>query len=225
MNNKKFEAINAMAQTGIVAVYYESSSDVAISTLQACYDGGIRVFEFTNRGNFAHEIFRELARHCALHCQEMILGAGSVIDAPTAAIYLQMGARFIVGPSFNPEIARLCNRRQVPYIPGCGTVTEICTAQEAGCDVCKVFPGEVLGPRFVKAVKAPMPWTQLMVTGGVEPTEENISAWFKAGAMCVGMGSKLFNVNECSSDGKCLDYIMNKCRNALEIAAKAKNQF
>ena len=123
----------------------------------------------------------------------MILGAGSVVDPATAALYMQLGANFIVGPCFNAEVAKVCNRRLVPYIPGCGSVTEIGTAQEAGCDVCKIFPaGSVGGPSFVKNMLAPMPWTQIMATGAVEPTEENLSAWIHAGVACVGMGSKLF---------------------------------
>jgi 2-dehydro-3-deoxyphosphogluconate aldolase/(4S)-4-hydroxy-2-oxoglutarate aldolase len=122
----------------------------------------------------------------------MILGVGSIVDPATAAIYLQLGANFVVGPMFNPEIAKVCNRRLVPYSPGCGTVSEINAAQECGCDVCKIFPGDVLGTAFVKGIKAPMPWSQIMVTGGVKPTVENLSGWFKAGVTCVGMGSNLF---------------------------------
>ena len=122
----------------------------------------------------------------------MILGVGSIVDAPTASLYLQLGANFVVGPLTNPDIAKGCNRRLVPYIPGCGSVSEVGYAQELGCDICKVFPGDVLGPGFVKALKAPMPWSQVMVTGGVKPEEANLKAWFDAGATCVGMGSNLF---------------------------------
>ena len=122
----------------------------------------------------------------------MILGIGSVVDPGTAALFIQLGANFVVGPVFNPEISPICNRRLIPYCPGCATPTEIGTAQQAGCDICKVFPGDVLGPAFVKAIKAPMPWSQLMITGGVKPTKENLEAWFKAGVTCVGMGSNLF---------------------------------
>jgi 2-dehydro-3-deoxyphosphogluconate aldolase/(4S)-4-hydroxy-2-oxoglutarate aldolase len=188
--------------------------------LKACYDGGVRVFEFTNRGDFAHEVFAEIVKYAAVECPEMALGVGSVVDAPTAALYIQSGACFIVGPMFNPEVARLCNRRMVPYSPGCGTMTEVGNAQEAGCDICKVFPGDVLGPAFVKSLMAPMPWSKIMVTGGVEPSEENLLSWFRAGVFCVGMGSKLFPADRIKSGDWA--YITEKCREALEIISNAK---
>ena len=188
----KVQVISAAVSTGLVPVFYNSDLETSRAVLKACHEGGIRVFEFTNRGDFAHEIFAGLVKYAAAELPGMILGAGSVVDAPTAALYLQEGANFIVGPLFNPEVASLCNRRCVPYIPGCGSVTEVGNAQAAGCDVCKVFPGDVLGPSFVKGIKAPMPWTQILVTGGVKPEAENLGGWFKAGASCVGMGSNLF---------------------------------
>lgn len=189
----KIQTLSAIARTGMVPVYYHKEIEVAKQVVKACYEGGVRVFEFTNRGDFAHEVFAELSKFAAKECSELILGAGSIIDAPTAALYLQLGANFIVGPLFNPDIAKVCNRRLVPYTPGCGSVSEIGFAQEAGCDLCKIFPaGNVGGPSFVKNIKAPMPWAMIMATGAVEPTEENLSAWFKAGVTSVGMGSKLF---------------------------------
>lgn len=188
----KIQVISTAVSTGLVPVFYNPCVETSKAVLKACYDGGIRVFEFTNRGDFAHEVFSELVKFANAELPGMILGVGSIIDAPTAALYLQEGANFVVGPLFNPAIAPICNRRCVPYIPGCGSATEIGMAQEAGCDICKAFPGDVLGPAFVKGVKAPMPWTQILVTGGVKPETENLKAWFKAGASCVGMGSNLF---------------------------------
>ena len=188
----KIQVISTAVSTGLVPVFYNPCVETSKAVLTACYDGGIRVFEFTNRGDFAHEVFSELVKYANAELPGMILGVGSIIDAPTAALYLQEGANFVVGPLFNPAIAPICNRRCVPYIPGCGSATEIGMAQEAGCDICKAFPGDVLGPAFVKGVKAPMPWTQILVTGGVKPEAENLKAWFKAGASCVGMGSNLF---------------------------------
>lgn len=188
----KIQVISTAVSTGLVPVFYNPCVETSKAVLKACYDGGIRVFEFTNRGDFAHEVFSELVKYANAELPGMILGVGSIIDAPTAALYLQEGANFVVGPLFNPAIAPICNRRCVPYIPGCGSATEIGMAQEAGCDICKAFPGDVLGPAFVKGVKAPMPWTQILVTGGVKPESENLKAWFKAGASCVGMGSNLF---------------------------------
>lgn len=180
----------------------------------------VRAFEFTNRGDFAHEIFGELVKFAAVECPEMALGVGSVVDPATAALYIQLGACFVVGPLFNPEISRICNRRLVPYTPGCGTISEVGAAQETGCDLCKVFPGDVLGAKFVKGLLAPMPWSKLMVTGGVEPTEENLTAWFKAGVYCVGMGSKLFPKDKVAAQDWA--YITNKCREAFEIIAKVR---
>lgn len=188
----KIQVISTAVSTGLVPVFYNPCVETSKAVLKACYDGGIRVFEFTNRGDFAHEVFSELVKYANAELPGMILGVGSIIDAPTAALYLQEGANFVVGPLFNPAIVPICNRRCIPYIPGCGSATEIGMAQEAGCDICKAFPGDVLGPAFVKGVKAPMPWTQILVTGGVKPEAENLKAWFKAGASCVGMGSNLF---------------------------------
>lgn len=205
-----------MAATGMVPVFYHPNAETAKNVIKACYDGGVRAFEFTNRGDFAHEVFGELVKYAAEACPELILGAGSVVDPGTAALYIQLGANFLVGPMFHPEIARICNRRLIPYTPGCGSVSEISAAQEAGCDLCKIFPaGNVGGPSFVKNVKAPMPWSMLMVTGAVEPTEENLSAWMKAGVTCVGMGSKLFPA-ETIARGE-WETITAYCRQALEI--------
>ena len=188
----KIAVLNKIQSTGIVPVFYNSDVEIAKQVVKACYEGGIRAFEFTNRGDFAHEVFAEVVKYAAVECPEMAVGVGSVVDAPTASLYIQLGACFVVGPLFNADVAKVCNRRLIPYTPGCGTVTEVGLAQEAGCDLCKVFPGDVLGPKFVKGLMAPMPWTNIMVTGGVEPTAESISKWFKAGAFAVGMGSCLF---------------------------------
>lgn len=217
----KMSVLGKMGETGMVPVFYHADAAIAKKVMKACYDGGVRAFEFTNRGDFAHEVFAELVRFAALECPEMALGAGSVVDQATAALYIQLGACFIVGPMFNPDIARLCNRRMVPYSPGCGTVTEVGNAQEAGCDLCKVFPGDVLGPAFVKSLMAPMPWSRIMVTGGVEPSEENLRAWMKAGAYCVGMGSKLFPSDKVKAGDWA--YITSQCRNALTIIEEARN--
>jgi len=124
----------------------------------------------------------------------MILGVGSIVDAGTTSLYLQLGANFIVSPLLNPEMAKVCNRRKVLWSPGCGTLTEILEACEWGAEIVKIFPGtHVGGPGFVKAIKGPCPWLSIMPTGGVAPTEENLKPWFEAGVTCVGMGSKLFS--------------------------------
>lgn len=221
----RFDKIDVLAKmriTGIVPVFYLSNPEIAKQVVKACYDGGVRAFEFTNRGDFAHEVFAEVVKYAAKECPELAVGVGSVVDPATAALYLQLGACFVVGPLFNPEVARVCNRRSVPYTPGCGTVSEVGAAQECGCDLCKVFPGDVLGPKFVKGLTAPMPWSKLMVTGGVEPTRENISAWFAAGVYCVGMGSKLFPKDKIAAAD--WQYISDKCAEAIGYAAECRTK-
>ncbi len=216
----KIEVLQAMTCTGMVPVFYHKDAEVAKQVIKACYDGGVRAFEFTNRGDFAHEVFAEVVKYAAKECPEMILGVGSVVDPATAALYIQLGANFVVGPLFNPEIAKICNRRLVPYTPGCGSVSEVGFAQECGCDLCKVFPGDVLGPSFVKGLKAPMPWSKLMVTGGVKPTKENLEDWFKAGVTCVGMGSNLFPKDVIAA--KEWSKITDLCKGALEIIKEVR---
>lgn len=210
----KLETLTSMKQTGIVPVFFNSDLQTAKDVVKACYEGGIRAFEFTNRGDFAIEVFKELSKYVLAECPGLILGAGTILDAPTAALYIQMGANFIVSPAFNPEVSKLCNLHGIPYTPGCGSVTEICNAMEMGCDMVKIFPaGSVGGPKFVKDVKAPLPWAMVMATGSVEPTEENLTAWAASGVTCVGMGSKLFPKDVIA--GKEWEKISEKCRESL----------
>lgn len=216
----KIQVIETMKETGIVPVFYHKDVEVAKNVLRACYDGGIRAFEFTNRGDFAQEVFKELVKFAVKELPGMIVGVGSVVDPGTAAMFIQLGANFVVGPLFNPAIAPICNRRLIPYCPGCGSVSEIGAAQELGCDVCKVFPGDVLGPAFVKGLRAPMPWSQIMVTGGVKPTRENLEGWFKAGVMCVGMGSNLFPKEVIAAEQ--WSRISDLCRDALQIVKEVR---
>ncbi len=216
----KMAVMAKIAAAPMVPVFYHSDAATACMVLKACYEGGVRAFEFTNRGDFAHEVFAAVVKYAAGECPDMAVGVGSVVDPATAALYMQLGACFVVGPLFNPEVARVCNRRGVPYTPGCGSVSEVGFAQEAGCDLCKVFPGDVLGPKFVKGLLAPMPWSKIMVTGGVEPTPENLQAWFSAGAFCVGMGSKLFPKDRIAAGDTV--YITARCREALATIATLK---
>ena len=217
----RLEVCQKMIDTAIVPVFYHSDLETSKQVVKACYEGGVRVFEFTNRGDYAHEIFGELNKWVAKECPEMILGIGSVVDAGTASLFLQLGANFIVGPLLNPDIFKVCNRRQVAYVPGCGSVSEIGTAQELGAEVVKIFPaGNVGGPSFVKNVKAPMPWSQIMATGAVEPTEENLKPWFEAGVACVGMGSKLFPSDAIKA--KDWNRITQICKDTFVIVEKIK---
>ena len=189
---KRLEVLNKMVESGLVPVFYIPEIDAAINVVKACYDGGARVMEMTNRGDGAIHVFRELENYCKRELPEVILGVGSVVDAPTAAMYIADGTNFVVGPCLDKDTAYLCNSRKIPYMPGCGSATEIHEAERLGVEICKIFPGsQVGGPDFVKAVKGPCPWTMIMPTGGVNSTEESINAWFKAGVTSVGMGSKL----------------------------------
>jgi 2-dehydro-3-deoxyphosphogluconate aldolase/(4S)-4-hydroxy-2-oxoglutarate aldolase len=188
----RLEVLNTVLELGVVPVFYNPDLEVAKQIVTACRRGGSRVVEFTNRGDFAFQVFTELAQHIVKAEPDVILGVGSVIDAPTAALYISGGANFVVGPVLNAQVAQLCNRRKIAYMPGCGSASEISCAEELGVEIVKVFPGAAVGgPGFVKAVLGPCPWTRIMPTGGVDATEESIRAWFEAGAACVGMGSKL----------------------------------
>jgi len=182
-----------MEEQGLVPLFYHPDIEVCKKVLKACYDGGARLLEFTNRGMYAHEVFSELSKYCREKLPEMVLGVGSITDAAAASLYMQIGASFIVTPSLRPDIAKVCNRRKVLWAPGIGSLTEIGQAEELGCEVVKLFPGSVYGPGFIKGARAPQPWTKIMPTGGVDITKENLSGWFGAGAACVGMGSKLIS--------------------------------
>jgi len=189
---KRLEVLQAMVQSGLVPVFYHQDLEVAKNIAQAVARGGAKVLEFTNRGDFACALFSQLVQWCREEIPDLILGAGSILDPGTAALYVNNGANFIVGPVFNPEVARVCNRRKIAYLPGCGSASEISQAEECGVEICKLFPGaEVGGPAFVKNILAPMPWSLIMPTGGVERTKASIEKWFKAGVACVGMGSNL----------------------------------
>ncbi len=188
----RYHVFTAMDETGLVPVFYHPDIEICKKVIHACYQGGVRVFEFTNRGDFAHEVFSELSKFVNSSYPDLILGIGSVIDAGTSAIYLQTGANFIVSPVLKEEMARVCNRRKVLWVPGCGSLTEISRAEELGAEIVKIFPASsVGGPDFVKAIKGPFPWTNIMPTGGVTTKEENLKSWFNAGVTSVGIGSQL----------------------------------
>jgi len=186
------QVLNSVLDLGLIPVFYHEDLETAKNIVAACAAGGARVVEFTNRGDLAYEVFAGLVRHFTKADPSIILGVGSVVDPGTAALYIASGANFVVGPVLNPEVARVCNRRKVAYMPGCGSASEISAAEELGVEICKIFPGaEVGGPSFVKAILGPCPWSRLMPTGGVEATRESVNAWFKAGVCAVGVGSNL----------------------------------
>lgn len=218
----RIEVVLQMKENGIVPVFYNADIAVCKQVLKACYDAGLRTFEFTNRGDFAHEVFADLNKYAKAELQGMMMGVGSVLDAGTTSLYLQLGADFIVSPIVNAEMAKACNRRKVAWMPGCGSVTEISYAEELGAEVVKIFPGaQVGGPAFVKGVKGPLPWASIMPTGGVSPTEENLKEWIAAGVHCVGIGSKLFVKN---TEGA-YDYaaITQTISSALDLVKKLRS--
>jgi len=188
----RVDVILKMRETGIVPVFYNKDTEVCRNVIKACHEGGVKVFEFTNRGDYAHDLFSELNKWAEKEVPGLVMGVGSVVDAGTASLYIQLGANFIVSPILNPEMAKVCNRRKILWSPGCGSLSEISYAEELGAEIVKIFPGSsVGGPDFVKSVKGPCPWTSIMPTGGVEPTVENLREWFEAGVTCVGIGSNL----------------------------------
>ncbi|MBI9039883.1 bifunctional 4-hydroxy-2-oxoglutarate aldolase/2-dehydro-3-deoxy-phosphogluconate aldolase [Lutibacter sp.] len=189
----RIEVAQVMKETGMVPLFFSNDLEVSKQVLKACYDGGARLMEFTARGDFAHEVFGELTKYAIKELPGMIMGVGSVTDAAAASLYMALGANFIVTPVLREDIAVVCNRRKVLWSPGCGTLTEITRAEELGCEIVKLFPGDIYGPQFVKGIKGPQPWTSVMPTGGVAPNKENLSAWFSAGVTCVGMGSQLIS--------------------------------
>ncbi len=219
----RLEVINTLLDVGLVPLFYNGEIDTAIEIITACAQGGARVIEFTNRGELAYPVFTELVKHFTKADPSMVLGIGSIMDAPTAALYLASGANFIVGPSLNPEISRLCNRRKILYIPGTATETEIALAEELGAEICKIFPGEAVGgPSFISAVMAPCPWHRLLPTGGVDATEASIGAWIKAGAAAVGLGSKLITAQAVKA--RDLDSIRDKVTQCLGWVQQARGE-
>lgn len=220
---RRMETLARMKEVGLVPIFNTPDIAVAKSILKAAYAGGATIIEFTNRGDRAIDIFRQLAVYCTEQLPNMILGVGSVIDAPTAAMYIAAGADFIVSPVLGDDVATICNARKIPYCPGCCTVTEIHNAHVLGVEMCKLFPGDCLGgPDFVKAVKGPMPWTDIIAMGGIAPTEESIGPWFAAGAVCIGMSSKLFAKEWIENDN--YEAVTQRISQVLEIIRKVRQR-
>ena len=189
----RIEVATTMKEVGMIPLFFNNDIELSKKVLKACYDGGAKLLEFTARGDFAHEVFGDLIKYTVKELPGMIMGVGSVSDAAQASLFMSLGANFVVTPLLREDIATVCNRRKVLWSAGCGSLTEIARAEELGCEIVKLFPGDIYGPQFVKSVKGPQPWTSIMPTGGVSPTEENLKCWFDAGVTCVGMGSKLIS--------------------------------
>ena len=205
----------------MVPLFFHNDLDVAKAILDACYNGGSRLLEFTSRGDFAHEVFGPLVKYASEKLPGMIIGVGSITDASQASLYINLGANFVVTPVFRKDIAITCNRRKVLWSPGCGSLTEIARAEELGCEIVKLFPGGTYGPSFIKAIKGPQPWTNVMPTGGVSPDEENLKSWFDSGAFCVGMGSKLISKEIIKKRN--YSKLKNDVQNVLKVIKKIKS--
>ncbi len=222
MRFSRIEVAAKMAETGLVPLFYHRDIEVCKQVARACYDGGARLMEMTQRGDFAHEVFGALSKYISEELPEMALGVGSVTDAAAASLYMQLGADFVVTPVLREDIAIVCNRRKVLWSPGCGTLGEIARAEELGCEIVKLFPGGTYGPDFVKAIKGPCPWTSIMPTGGVSADRANLASWFDAGATCVGMGSKL--ITKASLQNKDYKGIEDQVRTVLGIISEFKQR-
>ena len=223
MTKDRMAVLAAMIDQGVIPVFYHPDAEICVNVIQACANGGARCIEFTNRGEFAAHTFLDVTRHFAKADPSVIMGVGSIVDAPTAGLFIANGAKFVVGPILNAEVAKVCNRRMIPYSPGCGSATEISYAQELGCEIVKVFPGEsVGGPTFVRNVLGPMPWTKIMPTGGVDPDESSLREWFGAGIVAAGMGSKLIS-NDLLKAGDWAG-IEARVRKTVDLIAKIRSE-
>jgi 2-dehydro-3-deoxyphosphogluconate aldolase/(4S)-4-hydroxy-2-oxoglutarate aldolase len=217
------EVYNIIIEQGLIPVFYNSDFEIAKQIIKAIADGGCKIVEFTNRGDFAYEIFGKLVKYFEKEDPQLIFGVGSIVDSYTATLYINNGTNFIVGPILNPKIAKLCNKRGIPYSPGCGTLSEISKAEELGCVIVKLYPADLLGgPDFVKSILAPMPWVKTMPTGGVDITEKSINAWFNAGVVAVGIGSKL--ITKESVNSKNWSDISKNVENVLNLIKESKKK-
>jgi 2-dehydro-3-deoxyphosphogluconate aldolase/(4S)-4-hydroxy-2-oxoglutarate aldolase len=223
MIKDRMTVLSAMMEQGVIPVFYHPDVEVCKKVIQACGNAGAKCIEFTNRGDFAAHVFYDVTRHFDKADPSIIMGVGSIVDAPTAGVYIANGAKFVVGPILNADVAKVCNRRKIPYSPGCGSASEISYAEELGCEIVKVFPGgSVGGPDFIKAVLGPMPWSRIMPTGAVDATEESLRKWFGAGVVAVGLGSNLITKELLANQ----DYagIEAKVRTTVELIKKIRGK-
>jgi 2-dehydro-3-deoxyphosphogluconate aldolase/(4S)-4-hydroxy-2-oxoglutarate aldolase len=217
----RLEVYQRLLDEGLVPLFHHAEPEVACRVVAAVAAGGASVVEFTNRGDHAIDVFRELATFCRREVPRLVLGAGSIIDDATAALFIAQGANFIVSPSFDERVARLCNRRRVAYIPGCQTATEIATAEEFGAEIVKLFPARAAGgPEFVRQLLGPAPMTRLLPTGIGPPSPETLAAWFAAGACGVGMGKDLIRSEDVAAGN--VEAIGQRVREIREMVRVAR---
>jgi len=213
------QMLHSMQQTGMIPVFNHTDIAVAKEVLDASYAGGVRVFEFTNRAENSLSVFKELYEYGSKY-PDMTIGIGTIFSDEEAEAFINVGADFIVSPAFIPQVAAYCNSVDVLWIPGCATITEILNAKKLGASLVKAFPGNVVGSAFVAAAKSVFPELHIMPTGGVEPTEANLTEWFEAGVLCVGMGSQLFK-KEWIKDQN-YDQLENKIAETIKVIQTLK---
>lgn len=219
----RLETLTRIKQAGMVPVFYNPDPDTCRQVAQACQRADVPVLEYTNRGDGAFHVFSQLAEFRRSRGLDITLGVGSVLDAATSAMYIGAGADFIVSPFVSDQVARVCNTYKVPYLPGCGSVSEIHRAHLLGAEICKLFPAQVIdGPAFIKAIRAPLPWAEIMPTGAISPTEQDLARWFEAGAVCVGMGSRLVS-KELIEKGD-FDELAERFRRTIELVAAIRDR-
>ncbi len=223
MNTQKF--IEKVTTHKIVPVFYHADPDVVLQTVAAAYRAGVRIFEFVNRGENALETFKMLVNE-QHHFPDLTLGIGTIYTAQTAHLFIDAGAQFIVSPCFVEDVANICNKLDIIYLPGIATITEAFTASKSGCKVVKIFPASVIGYAFAKALKSVLPQLYMMPTGGIEPTKEDMLAWIQAGVICIGMGSQLFDTEKIKSGNfnELSDDIARAVKNMTAITANLKSK-
>jgi 2-dehydro-3-deoxyphosphogluconate aldolase / (4S)-4-hydroxy-2-oxoglutarate aldolase len=186
-------------QQGVLPLYFHEDADVSIEVLKALYAAGIRVFEYTNRGETALANFKKMKDVCATNYKDMLLGVGTIKSANAANAFIKAGADFLISPAWVDEVFTLCSEQNYLWIPGCMTSTEIAKAEARGITMIKLFPGSLLGPSYVNAIKEVFPEMMFMPTGGVSLDKKNLEEWFRSGVVAVGMGSKLIGKEILSS--------------------------
>ena len=216
----RLDTLVVTLRSGLMPLFFNADPTTAIGLVGSLAAAGVRVIEFTNRGDGAHQIFAEVEQECRRRMPEVVLGIGSVMDAGTASMYLNLGASFVVSPTLSTEVAAVCNRRKVAYMPGCATPTEVARAEELGCEIVKLFPARLGGPQLISDLLAPCPWSRIMPTGGIAPDRESLASWFAAGAACVGMGSQLFPATDVQE--RRWEAITDRARTALDVISECR---
>lgn len=221
MKSVHTELVEIMQRTGLVPLFSHTDPETAARMVEAAYRGGVRILEFTNRNPNSPEVFQYLVQHRSRY-PELKLGIGTVLDGATTKTFIDAGADFIVSPILIADMAKICRDQSIAWIPGCATLTEIVNARDLGATVIKVFPGSVLGPGFISSILPVVPDLKLMITGGVEMTEESFHAWFKAGSLCVGLGSNLFKKE--ILEARDWDQLEAKVAQALAMIRKVRTE-